>query len=156
MKSEEYIKPVLIAGIIAGVISSVPFIGWLNICCCLWILLAGIMAVYMVASGLDKKIDYGQGAFIGLLSGLVAAVVSTILDSILLTFGYNIIQHLADRFSEFEKIRDLIYTTELGFFSFIFDLLISIVFFAVFGALGGIIGTALYSKKKETIVQSKD
>ncbi len=156
MKSEEYIRSVLIAGLIAGALSSVPFIGWLNICCCLWILLAGILAVYMVSSHLDKKIDYGQGAFIGLLSGLVAAVVSTILDSILLAFGYNIIQHLAYRFSELEKLKDLVYATELGYINFILDLLISIVFFGAFGAIGGIIGTAIYSKKKETVVQPKD
>jgi hypothetical protein len=156
MKSEEYIRSVLIAGLIAGALSSVPFIGWLNICCCLWILLAGILAVYMVSSNLDKKIDYGQGAFIGLLSGLVAAVVSAILDSILAALGYDIIQHLAYRFSEFEKLRNLIYDAELGLINFIFDLCISIVFFGAFGALGGIIGTAIYSKKKAPVVQSKD
>ena len=156
MKSEEYIRSVLIAGLIAGALSSVPFIGWLNICCCLWILLAGILAVYMTISGSDSELNYGQGAFIGLLSGLVAAVISSILDSILTSFGYNIIQILADRLPEFVALRDLIYDAELGLINFIFDLLISIVFFGAFGAIGGIIGTAIYSKKKEPVVQSKD
>lgn len=149
MKYNEYRKPVIISGIIAGALSSVPFIGWLNICCCLWILSGAILGIYWVSSDIDRKLKYGEAALAGLFIGLIAAAVSTIIDSVLSVFEYNELQNLAERIPQIEQWMDFIMATETGVSAIIYDLLTSLLIFGAFGALGGIIGTAIYSKKKE-------
>jgi len=150
VKFVEYRRPVLISGIIAGVISSVPFIGWLNICCGLWLILGGVLGIHMVCSDTDRKINYGEGALIGLFIGLIAAVISTIIDSVFSVFEVNFWQNLADRVPQIEEWMDFILATETGVGAIIYDLLTNLLLFSAFGALGGIIGTAIYSRKKET------
>jgi len=154
VKTEEYTRPVLIAGAIAGVLSAVPLVNLLNIICCLWILVGGVIGVYILKSDSGRKIEYGEGALIGLLSGLVAAVVSTVLNTLLALAGLNIgmmmMQRMINRFPEFEQFRDMMSAARVGVFSIITGLLFSLVIFGAFGALGGVIGTAIYGKKKET------
>lgn len=149
MKAEGYAKPVLIAGIIAGVLSATPLLNLLNIICCLWILAGGIIAVYLVSTDTGRKINYGEGAFIGLLSGLVAAVVSSILYTIWISLGINIMKYLPERFTKFEQLGDIMTSIRFGLSTMILWLLYSIIIFGAFGALGGIIGTSKYGKKKE-------
>jgi len=154
MKSEEYMRPVLISGIIAGVLSAIPFVNLLNVICCLWILVGGVIGVYMVSKATDRRIEYGEGALIGLFCGLVAAVVFVILNTIFTAIGLNMgmvmLQRLAERFPEFEQFRDIDTAARLGAGVIILSLFTSLLFYGAFGALGGVIGTAIYGKKKET------
>ena len=153
MKTEEYAKPILISGLIAGLLSSIPIISALNCLFCFWILVGGVIGVYMVTTRANRKVDYGEGAIIGLLSGLVAAVVCTFVTSILTFYGFNIgmvmMERLADRIPEFEQFRDIAPAQEFGLFFVITTLLSSLFAYGLFGALGGVIGTAMYGKKKE-------
>jgi hypothetical protein len=155
VKTEEFGKPVLISGLIAGLLSSIPFVNFLNIICCLWILVGGVIAIYMLSSSAGRKIEYGEGALIGLLSGLVAAVVATIINSIFTLIGFNMgvvmMQRLAHRFPQFEQFKDFAIIPRFGAGFVIMTLLSSLLFYGAFGALGGVIGTAIYGKKKEAV-----
>jgi len=153
VKTEEFGKPVLISGLIAGILSSIPFVNFLNIICCLWILVGGVIAVYMLSSSAGRKIEYGEGALIGLLSGLVAAVICTVVNSIFALIGFNMgilmMQRLAHRFPQFEQFKHFAVLPRFGVSFVIMTLLSSLLFYGAFGALGGVIGTAIYGKKKE-------
>lgn len=153
MKTEEFGRPVLISGLIAGILSSIPVVNFLNIICCLWILVGGVIAVYMLSSSAGRKIEYGEGALIGLLSGLVAAVICTVVNSILTIVGFNMgilmMQRLAHRFPQFEQFKDFAVMPSFGAGFVLLTLLSSLLFYGAFGALGGVIGTAIYGKKKE-------
>lgn len=153
MKTEEFGRPVLISGLIAGILSSIPVVNFLNVICCLWILVGGVIAVYMLTSSAGRKIEYGEGALIGLLSGLVAAVICTVVNSILTLIGFNMgmvmMQRLAHRFPQFEQFKDFAVLPRFGVSFVIITLLSSLLFYGAFGALGGVIGTAIYGKKKE-------
>jgi len=150
VKVEEYKKAVLIAGLIAGVLSATPIVDICNIFCCLWIVLGGLIGVYVISKDVDRKIEYGEGAFIGLLIGLVAAVVSTIVDTVFTIFGLELIpEWLLEEVPQLAQLKELEAGMGLGVLLFI-GLVVSLVTFGAFGALGGIIGTAIYGKKKDT------
>jgi hypothetical protein len=153
VKTEEFARPVLISGLIAGLLSSIPVVNFLNVICCLWILVGGVIAVYMLSSSAGRKIEYGEGALIGLLSGLVAAVIYTVFKSILNIIGFNpeilMMQRLAHRFTQFEQFKNFAVMPHFGAAFVLLTLLTSLLFYGAFGALGGVIGTALYGKKKE-------
>lgn len=150
MKAEEYKKVVLIAGLIAGVLSATPIIDICNIICCLWIVLGGLIGVYVVGKDIDRKIEYGEGAFIGLLIGLAAAVVSTIIDTIFSFLGLELIpEWLIEEVPQLAQFMEFEKAAGMGLMLFI-GLIISLVVFGAFGALGGVIGTAIYGKKRET------
>jgi hypothetical protein len=149
VKTEGYAKSVLIAGGIAGVLSATPLLNLLNIICCLWILLGGAMAVYLVRSDTERKINYGDGAYIGLLTGFFAAFVSSSLFTIFLLLGLNVAKYIPERIPELEQFGDIFTATKVGLNAMLLWFIFSVIIGGVFGALGGIIGTALFAKKKE-------
>jgi hypothetical protein len=63
-----------------GVLSSLPLISVANLCCCLWVISAGVAAAYVLQQGQAEPITPGDGAFVGFLSGLGGAVVYLIIS----------------------------------------------------------------------------
>ena len=152
MSNEGYARPAIISGIIAGLLSTVPFINLVNLLCCLLVIIGGVIGVYLLSTKVDRKITYGDGAIVGFFSGLVAAVISTIIHAIFLVIGLNIamivLERLWDIIPDFEYYGDIAAAAKLGAGFVVLCLLSSILLFAFFGAVGGIIGTAMFAKKK--------
>src|SRR5262245_34551766 len=70
-----YGQPALIGGLVMGVLSALPLISAGNICCCLWVICGGAVAAYVYQQNLSEPITPGDGALVGLLAGLIGAVV---------------------------------------------------------------------------------
>ena len=70
-----YGQPALIGGLVMGVLSALPLISAGNVCCCLWVLCGGAVAAYLYQQSLPGPITPGDGALVGLLAGLIGAVV---------------------------------------------------------------------------------
>jgi len=70
-----YGQPALIGGLFMGVLSALPLISAGNICCCMWVLGGGAVAAYVYQQNLSGPITPGDGALVGLLAGLIGAVV---------------------------------------------------------------------------------
>ena len=61
-----------------GVLSALPLIGPAgNACCCLWVLSGGLIAAYVLQQNTAIAITPGDGVLVGLLAGLIGAVVHT-------------------------------------------------------------------------------
>ena len=60
-----------------GALSALPVI---NLCCCLWILGGGVIAAYLLQDQEPAPISAGDGATVGLIAGLVGAVISLIIS----------------------------------------------------------------------------
>src|SRR5439155_23323511 len=60
-----------------GVLSALPLISAGNACCCLWVLSGGVVAAYLLQQNTSTPITPGDGALVGLLAGLIGAVVQT-------------------------------------------------------------------------------
>jgi hypothetical protein len=150
----EYFRPALIAGIAAGVLSGLPFIGVANCVCCLWIIGGAAVAAKMLAASTPALLTTGDGAIVGVLTGIVAAVVDAIISIPLRPLNLGLARRLLDKAAELggqmpSSLEDMLNQSG-GILSpgwFLLGLLVSAIVFAAVGALGGIIGVALFAKK---------
>ncbi len=143
--------PALIGGAVAGILSGVPFI---NCLCCIWIIGGAILSAYLLSKDSSVALSAGDGAIVGVFTGIIAAVVDFIVSipfsAMSSEFTRNIMEKLADYAEEMpsgwenllEKggVERSIPMLMLGF-------VISVIIFSVLGALGGIIGISIFKKK---------
>lgn len=70
------IKPVLIGGIVGGVLGLIPGLSSCN-CCCLWFAVGGIISVLIYRSMAPYSLTAGMGGLLGLVSGIISGLVTS-------------------------------------------------------------------------------
>lgn len=70
------LKPVIIGGIVGGILGVIPMISSLNCCCCMWFALGGVIAVLIYRTTVPYGFSAGMGALLGLVSGLVSGIIT--------------------------------------------------------------------------------
>jgi len=60
-KSGYYLKAAALGGAAGGVLSALPGVNLCNCICCLWILGAGFLAVYLVQKWSAQSVSPGEG-----------------------------------------------------------------------------------------------
>jgi hypothetical protein len=74
------LQPALVGGILLGLLSSIPIVNLGNFCCCLWVIAGGVVAARMLINrSHDLPVNSGDGAVVGALAGVVGAVVSLLI-----------------------------------------------------------------------------
>src|SRR5437762_9257994 len=68
-------KPAIIGGIVVGLLSAIPFVNLVNICCCFWALLGGAIATNLYVRASPTPVKPGDGAVLGLMAGVVGALI---------------------------------------------------------------------------------
>lgn len=157
-KTPSKLIPALIGGSVMGVLSTVPIINMGNCLCCMWIILGGGVGAYFYWRQLPPGSDFpsGEGAIVGLLSGVFGALFSTFLTYIFMAMDIapakeiitNIIESQADLSPEVEDFLESL--QEEGYVSpfFVFiGLFFSLIINSIFGLIGGIIGAAIFRKR---------
>jgi len=145
------LTPALIGGVIAGFLSGVPILSCL---CCLWIIGGAMLASYLLIKDSSTPLTSSDGAIIGVFTGLVAAVVQTVVNLLFLPLNRQMTQRIMERLAEymeemppgFENLLDEA-SMETSVPRILFGLVISGIIFSALGALGGIIGLSLFKKK---------
>jgi len=146
--------PALIGGGIAGFLSAVPIINIANCFCCLWIIAGGMLSAYLLSKESIRPLSSGDGAIVGIFSGIVAAVVEFIISIPFQAINMRLMKSAMewiqensselpsgwDRFMDPSAMETAVAWSLVG-------LLISVVLFSVMGALGGILGITLFKKK---------
>lgn len=79
-------QAILIGGVFIGVLSALPFLAALNVCCCLWIVGGGGITAYLMQQGQAAPVMAAEGALGGGLAGMVGAGVYLILSLPIQTF----------------------------------------------------------------------
>jgi hypothetical protein len=153
-KKPEYFRPALIAGSVAGLLSGLPVISAGNCLCCLWIIGGAAMAVKLLIRTTPSVLASGDGAVVGALTGVVAAVVHTLLSVVFQPFNVDTAQRALDWLSghgvEIPSNIDGMLQSGSGFLSpgwTILGLFFMAAMYAIVGVLGGIIGVSLFAKK---------
>jgi hypothetical protein len=132
-----------IAGATMAVLSNVPVVQIANCLVCMWLWAGGILGVwlYRYYEGAETPITSGEGAIIGVVSGVFGAILGTVIGALFGSVGF-----LNSIVSQSRTAEDLLGSLIVaGAFS-ILGLLISFVFYILFGAIGGAIGAALFGK----------
>ncbi len=82
--------PALMGGLFIGILSSLPYVKGGNVCCCLWVVSGGILAAWLMQQNTPRPVTVGEGAVVGLLSGLVGTLVWVVWGVVgLLVFSHS-------------------------------------------------------------------
>jgi hypothetical protein len=147
------LKPAIIGGIVVGLLSAIPFVNFVNICCCLWAILGGILATYLYIKASPTPVKAGDGAVLGLLAGVVGALIYIVIG---IPLGYvmsrtmmsvlsGMMESVDPRQAENFRIQ-----AEAGqnIVTHILRGLFSAFLLLIFSTLGGLLGVPIFEKRK--------
>ena len=147
------LQPALLGGLVIGVLSALPVISMGNCLCCLWVILGGVVATYLLQQAQPVPVDAADGAIVGLLAGLVGAVVGTLvaipIQMLMGPLGSDALRQVLEQSGgdmppEVRGMLEQMSSGAAGGALLFVGLLFSLVLNAIFGALGGVLGTALF------------
>ncbi len=147
------LQPALLGGVVIGVLSALPVISAGNCLCCLWVILGGVLATYLLQQAQPAPVEAADGAVVGLLAGLVGAVVATLvaipIQMLLGPMGGDALRQILEQSGgdvppEFRDLIEQMSRGGVGGALMFVGLMLSLVINAVFGAVGGALGTVLF------------
>jgi len=136
------LKPALLGGLIVGFLSAIhsliPFIGF---CCCIWSIVGGVLAAFLYIKGSSVPVKLGDGAIVGALAGVVGGIIYVIIYlPISLIWGMAVMQEQFNRSG--------VNIPFSGTILVIIASLVGVIALVVLSTLGGVIGTAIFEKRK--------
>ena len=162
-KNPSMIKATAIGGLSAAVLSSIPFVGCLNVACCSLLIGGGFLAAFMYSREVEAaggSFAVGNGAAVGLVTGgfyavgtaVVRAITMMVIDASpseqfelfreQLENSGNLPPEMLDTL---EQVSDFLVESGGGLL-FIIGLFFSLLLGAVFCTVGGLIGGAVFKK----------
>jgi len=152
----DFLRPAITGGLALGVLSSIPFINYLNACCCLWAQAGGALAAWLLNSQRPGMLKYSDGALGGVLSGLIGAFVATVISipvQMLLITPEAVEQaraQLQQAQMPPEFVNMIMRFMQPGFdlSRTLISLLLNMIFLGLFAMIGGIIGAAVTARKR--------
>jgi hypothetical protein len=147
----ERLQPALWAGVFIGVLSALPLVNLGNCCCCLWVLAGGALAAYLRQQGLPYQIAAAEGALVGLMAGVVGAIINTVLSIPLQMAVGPFQQQLMERIMSQNpdmppELRDAFGRATMQSGAWVIGLLVTLIIYPVFALLGGLLGAAIFKK----------
>ena len=148
------LKPALIGGGILGVLSVIPFVGAVNVCCCLWAILGGMLATYLYIKSSTRPATAADGAILGAMAGAVGAVISIVLGiPIDIAMGptmRNMFVEMVARLDprQAEMLRQQFEMAGTAITPIIINALILAALLFFFAVIGGLLGVAIFEKRK--------
>jgi hypothetical protein len=154
----DFVQPALTGGMFLGFLSSIPFIQAGNCLCCMWVLLGGGMAAVLLTKQRPSGITYGDGAFVGVMSGLFGAVVGTVVQMSFRAIAARLFESQQQQFEQMlqqlgvqGQMRDWMLrlaSGEISAVTLIFTFFSNLVMFSLFAMIGGILTVAILNKRK--------
>lgn len=144
-------QPALLGGLFIGVLSLLPVVNLAN-CCCLWVILGGMLTVYLDQQNTITPIETSKAAVGGLMAGGIGGVINgvgTMVTMYLVGAGQTefmtqMLEGMRDAPPEAAAfVQKLMSGPNLSILIFV----ITVPLYAVFGMLGALLGTAFFRKK---------
>ncbi len=132
-------KAALIGGVLAGVLSSIPIV---NMCCFLWAIAGGFLAVFMYMKSTPPSFMTADAAKLGAMAGAIGAVVSLLIGVPFMLLG---IGSAAMQSADMERAGISAGILAVGG---IVGLILRAIVVVGFAVLGGIIGNAILNKNR--------
>ena len=143
------LQPALLGGVFIGVLAALPIV---NCCCCVWMLAGGALAVYLRQQSLPYQIQAAEGALLGLMAGVVGAVIGTLLSIPIEAVTGPLMQSWMERMVAGNpdmppEFRDVLGRTRTGgAVRWIFGFIVALIIYPIFAMLGGLLGSVLFKK----------
>ena len=158
MNEEPMLKPALIGGVLLGILSALPIINYFNCVCCAWVIGGGVLAAYLYVKGTSVPVTLGRGVALGLLTGIIGTITFALFSIPIFFFGpgMSIMEQVRQSIEQAPNVppqtRQLLqsFSARGGFGTIIYALgfIFTLVIFSLFGMVGGMIGVALFEKRK--------
>ena len=158
MNQNTMLRPALIGGVLLGIFSAVPPLSFFNCACCAWVIGGGVLAAHLYVKASPHVVTLGTGVGLGLLTGTIGGIVSTIFSipvQMLLNSVFAEYAAQARRMiSELPNIppvwREMILSSGnagLSLLSVVVAGFVTVVVYALFAMLGGVLGVAIFEKR---------
>ena len=152
----DFLRPAITGGLALGVLSSIPFINYLNACCCLWAQGGGALTVWLLNKQRPGTLKYSDGALGGVLSGLIGAIVATIISIPIqmLMLTPETVEQVRSQLQQAQmppEMVDMIMSFMRPGFNLSFtliQLLLNMLLLGLFAMIGGIIAAAIFARKR--------
>ncbi len=153
--SPDKLQPALLGGAFIGVLSALPFVSYVNACCCLWVLVGGLLAAWVMQQNHPYAITTADGALVGLLAGVFGALVATVVSLLMAPFQRQLDLYMWGRMSQ--MMRDVPPIVEqmmeqrrsgpaVNLIAAAAGLVMALIIYPIFALLGGLLGAALFRK----------
>lgn len=143
MNTKAFLLASLIAGVVMGLLGGLPIVSFANCVLCMWVWLAAILAVWLYRrlEGSTPTVTPSQGALLGVTSGVIGALIVWLLSLLTKDAAAQFVGEIAAQ-AGVNLPANLI-----GGGLSILGLVIDLVLYALFGAVGGLIGAAIFKPK---------
>lgn len=147
-------QSILIGAVVTGVLSS-SYLSFINVVCCLGVVLGSMVAVQQFTSRSGTSMEVGDGAVLGALSGVAGAILGSVFDRLLRPLGLDsttISQDMMEQMMQGQQGMSPDMMEQLqgggsgGMMASVLGLLFGMVVYAIFGAVGGAIGAAVFGE----------
>jgi hypothetical protein len=148
------LKPALIGGVLLGLLSAIPFVNWVNLCCCLWAIVGGLIASYLYVKNSATPANAGDGAIVGAMAGGIGAAIYVVIGIPLgIVTGAAVRNIMINLLASINPAQASLIRTQMeaqgeSIASAIIYGLIGAVVLIVFSVIGGLIGIPLFEKRK--------
>ncbi len=147
------LKPAIIGGVVVGLLSAIPFVNFVNVCCCLWAILGGALAAHLYIKASPTPVKTGDGAVLGLLAGVVGAVIyivigiplAILVGTTMIALVSRMIENVNPGQAEMMRQQMAAGQTVIGA---ILRGLFTAFMLIVFSTVGGLLGVAIFEKRK--------
>jgi hypothetical protein len=159
MTEEGILKPALIGGVLLGILSSLPVIGAFNCCCCAWVIGGGVLAASIYVKDSPSAVTLGRGITLGLLTGIIGALVDTAFSIPLLLFmkkfGQDLLMQMQQTIDKVPnlppdlraQLHSMITSEGMNVVMHVVNFLFKLVVYGLMAMLGGAIGVAIFEKR---------
>ncbi len=142
-------------GLVIGLLSALPIVSAGNLCCCLWVVLGGVTAAYLLQQGQLDPITAGEGALVGLMAGGVGAfcylLVSIPVTILVSPLERAIMERLSQASGQMPpEIRGYMDGAAGVAVKLVLGFLFMLFASPAFGSLGGLLGATLFRKPAPT------
>ncbi len=159
MNQNAMLRPALIGGVLLGILSAIPPLSFFNCACCAWVIGGGVLAANLFVKSSPTVVTLGSGVGLGLLTGAVGGMVSTIfsipvqilMNTIFAEYAAQARQMISELPNMPPVWRDLILSsgnTGFNFLSVILAAFVTVTVYSLFAMLGGVLGVAIFEKRK--------
>lgn len=147
-------QSILLGAGVAGLLS-ISYLSLINCLCCLGVIIGGLAATWHYTETNKLTIKPGEGAVMGLAAGALGALAALFINFILIQMGIRHDQAMMTFFIDLfgdnmprEQYNELMAQRDapVRFGSYFLSQLLGVGISAVFGAVGGAIGAALFKK----------
>jgi hypothetical protein len=146
-KFSRFIKHIILGGLFGGVLSAIPGLNVLNCLFCLLNMSGVVLALWMhLRANPEGSVSLGESAGFGAIAGAVAGLISGVAASLFAATGTAALASIMGNFPEarhaFGDVGML--TTAVG----VMTIPLTMVVFAAFGVLGGVLGMQFFFKSR--------